>query len=69
MFSGCVTDKPYAVGKVIYTGAKTVYIELPMPENKTLEDMDMILVKYDKARSSVKEVLSKKKEEDVSTLQ
>jgi hypothetical protein len=69
LFSGCVTDKPYAVGKVIYKSARTAYIELPLPANGTLENVDTVLVQYDKVRSGVKEVLAKKKEEGASTSQ
>ena len=65
--SGCVTDKPYAVGKVIYTGARTAYIELPLPANATLENMDTVLVQYDKVRTGVREILDKKKGEDANT--
>ena len=59
--AGCVTDKPYAVGKVIYTGARTAYIELPLPANGTLENVDTVLVQYDKVRTGVREVTDKKK--------
>jgi len=65
--AGCVTDKPYAVGKVIYKGARTAYIELPLPKNGTLENVDTVLVQYDKVRTGVREVLDKKKAEGVST--
>jgi len=69
-FSGCVTDKPYAVGKVIYTGARTAYIELPLPANGTLENVDTVLVQYDEVRTGVREVLNEsKKKEDASTSQ
>jgi hypothetical protein len=65
-FSGCVTDKPYAVGKVIYTGARTAYIELPLPANGTLENVDTVLVQYDKVRTGVREVTDKKKGKDAN---
>ncbi len=69
-FSGCVTDKPYAVGKVIYTGARTAYIELPLPENGILKNVDTVLVQYDKVRTGVREVLDEsKKKEGASTSQ
>ena len=66
--AGCVTDKPYAVGKVIYKGARTAYIELPLPANGTLENVDTVLVQYDKVRTGVREVLDdSKKKEDANT--
>jgi len=64
--AGCVTDKPYAVGKVIYTGARTAYIELPLPANGTLENVDTVLVQYDKVRTGVREVTDKKKGKDAN---
>lgn len=64
--AGCVTDKPYAVGKVIYTGARTAYIELPLPANGTLENVDTVLVQYDKVRTGVREVTNKKKGKDAN---
>ena len=64
---GCVTDKPYAVGKVVYTGARTAYIELPIPENGTLKNVDTVLVQYDKVRTGVRSVIDSKKKEDANT--
>ena len=67
-FTGCITDKPYAVGKVIYKGARAAYIELPLPANGTLENIDTVLVQYDKIRTGVREVLDEsKKKEDANT--
>jgi len=65
---GCA-DKVYGTGKVIYTGARTAYIELPIPENQTLENIDTVLVEYDKVRTGVKQVLSEKKNEGANTSQ
>jgi TATA-box binding protein (TBP) (component of TFIID and TFIIIB) len=44
VFSGCVAEKTYATGKVICTGAKTVYIEIPA-QSRTLEKT-IVGIKY-----------------------
>ncbi len=69
--SGCMTEKAYNTGKVIYKGAKTVYIELPI-KNEKLELMDKVIVTYDKARTSVKDEIAlqeSKKKQNVSSLE
>ena len=58
--SGCMSDKAYMTGKVIYKGAKTVYIELPVKSEK-LELMDKVVVTYDKARTTVKDEIERQK--------
>jgi len=65
---GCVTDKPYAVGKVVYTGARTAYIEFELPADAKLQTMDKVLVTYDKVRTAVKDeiVQQNKKKENVN---
>jgi len=70
-FSGCVTDKPYAVGKIVYTGARTAYIEFELPADAKLQTMDKVLVTYDKVRTAVKDeiVQQNKKKENVNTSQ
>ena len=63
-FSGCSTT--YGAGKVVYTGAKTAYIELEL-ENDNLERIDNVLVIYDEVRTSVVgEVERQKKQKRVS---
>jgi len=59
--SGCMSEKAYMTGKVIYKGAKTVYVELPV-ENEKLEVLDKVVVTYDKARTTVKEELERQKD-------
>lgn len=69
--SGCISEKAYNTGKVIYKGAKTVYIELPV-ENEKLELMDSVVVTYDKVRTTVKDEIAlqkNKKKESVSSLE
>ena len=67
-FSGCVTDKPYAVGKVVYQEGRTAYIALDLPKNAKLKTVDTVLVQYDKVRTGVREVLDdSKKKEDANT--
>jgi len=69
VMGGCMSEKAYMTGKVIYKGAKAIYIELPV-QNEKLELMDKVIVTYDKARTTVKEELErqKKKKEDASSL-
>lgn len=55
-----VKDEIYGTGKVIYKGAKTIYVELPY-ENEKLELLDKVLVTYDKARSVVKDEIGMQK--------
>lgn len=50
--SGCVADKVYTAGKVVYQDAKTIYVALPI-ENEKLEKLDEILVSVDTARTAV----------------
>lgn len=68
VLTGCgVSEKVYGTGKVIYKGAKTVYIELPY-ENEKLEMLDKVVVTYDKARTAMKEeIATQKKKEAVTT--
>ncbi len=61
-----VKDEIYGTGKIIYKGAKTVYIELPY-ENEKLEVLDKVLVTYDKARTVVKDEIKTQKKKAVSS--
>lgn len=58
--SGCMSEKAYMTGKVIYKGARTVYIELPVKDEK-LEFMDKVVVTYDKARTTVTDEIERQK--------
>lgn len=62
VMGGCMSEKAYMTGKVIYKGAKTVYVELPY-ESEKLEVLDKVVVTYDKARTTVKEEIEAQKEE------
>ena len=66
VFSGCVSDKVYATGKVIHAGAKAVYIELPV-ESGTLENMENIVVIYDRVRTKIKNQIALNKKKEVAT--
>jgi len=68
VLTGCgVSEKVYSTGKVVYKGAKTVYVELPV-QNDKLEVFDKVVVTYDKARTAMKEeIANQKKKEAVST--
>jgi len=67
LFTGCSTT--YSAGKIIYTGAKTAYIELEL-DNPNIERIDNILVIYDEVRRSVVgEVKIQKKTHAVSLLE
>jgi len=69
LFSGCVSDKVYATGKVIYAGSKAVYIELPV-QSGTLENIDNVIVSYDRVRTKVKnQIEANKKKVPASTLE
>ena len=69
VFSGCVTSKVYSTGKVIYKGAKVIYIELPVQSN-ALEDIDNVLISYDRVRTKVKKSINlNKKKVVVNTTQ
>jgi hypothetical protein len=52
-FSGCVSDKVYKTGKIIYKGAKTAYIELDIESDK-LKSIDSVVVSYDEARETIR---------------
>jgi hypothetical protein len=67
VFSGCVSDKVYATGKVIHAGAKAVYIELPV-KSGTLENMDNIVVSYDRVRTKVKNQIEDNKKKEGATI-
>ncbi len=58
--NGCLSDKAYQSGKVVYTGAKSVYTELDNKSNK-LKNLDKVIVTYDVVRTAVKEKIIKKK--------
>jgi len=65
-FSGCATT--YGTGKVLYTGAKKVYIELEI-ENDKLESIDSVLVIYDKVRTTTINEVNRRKKLDADILQ
>jgi len=60
-FTGCITDKPYSVGKTVYTTGKTVVKDNPtLLDEKTMEELrkiDSYAVPYDKARATIKKSL------------
>jgi len=58
LLNGCLAEKIYKTGKVVYVGAKRAYIELDL-HNETLENIDEIVVKVDKIKSSIEEELKK----------
>lgn len=67
MFTGCVTDKAYAVTKTIYVGGKKIVInnaENLSPETlEKLEKLDDYAVKYDETRTVVKNTIDEVKEQ------
>ena len=67
MFTGCVTDKAYAVTKTIYVGGKKIVInnaEKLSPETlEKLEKLDDYAVKYDETRTVVKNTIDEVKEQ------
>ena len=58
LLNGCLAEKIYKTGKVVYVGAKRAYIELDL-HNETLENIDEIVVKIDKVKTSVEKELKK----------
>jgi len=66
--SGCVSEKVYTTGKVIHAGVKTVYMELPATSTK-LEELDKVIVGYDKIRTKVKDAIVDKKKANASSLE
>ena len=65
VFSGCVSDKVYATGKVVYAGSKAIYIELPV-KSGTLENIDNVVVSYDRVRTKVKNQIADNKKKEVA---
>ncbi len=61
MFSGCVTDGAYTVGKAVYKGGRVVVQELPISDTKRekLKKVDKYATTYDKARTAVRVDLKK----------
>ena len=71
LFAGCVSEKKYLTGKVVYKGSKALYLELPNESNK-LRVLDKVAVTVDTARTSIKDeiaVQNSKKKENVSSLE
>ena len=58
LLSGCLAEKIYRTGKVVYVGAKRAYIELDL-HNETLENIDEIVVKVDRIKSNIDKKLKK----------
>lgn len=67
VLTGCVTDKPYAIGKTIYVGGRAVVIQnadlLDKSTMDKLKKVDEYAKRYDKARTTVKKSLA----DDVAT--
>jgi PBP1b-binding outer membrane lipoprotein LpoB len=65
LFSGCVTDKIYNAGKVVYIGGKKVVIaNSDMLDEKTLEKLKSIddkAIRYDSSRKIIKDSVKESK--------
>ncbi len=66
VFTGCVTDKAYAVTKTIYVGGKKIVInnaDKLSPETlEKLEKLDDYAVKYDETRAVVRNTFDEVKD-------
>jgi len=66
LFSGCVTDGVYNVGKTVYIGGKAVVIAnadlLPQDTLDKLDRVDDMAIRYDETRSIVKNTTNGEKD-------